>query len=138
MPLSLLLACTASASSAATAPTDSFSAATASSDATAPTTAAAPTACTGNSTLLPAAQCDAWQAFYAATNGTGWAFCSEAATDPCSCCGWGGMCGRGGVTGPTCNAARTAVTSIVLPGGNLSGTLPAEIADWPELAVFSM
>ena len=46
------------------------------------------------------------------------------------------MCGRGGVTGPTCNEARTAVTSIILPGANLSGTLPAAIAAWADLAAF--
>ena len=91
--------------------------------------------CTGNSTQLPAAECNAWLAFYQATNGANWTFCSSAATDPCSCCGWGGMCGQGGVTGPTCNSAGTAVTSVILPGGNLAGTLPAVITAWQSLAV---
>ena len=97
-----------------------------------------PSTCTGNSTRLPVAQCEAWIAFYGATNGSGWAYCSEAATDPCSCCGWGGMCGRGGVTGPTCNEENTAVASIVLPGTNLTGELPAAIAAWEDLVVFSV
>lgn len=97
-----------------------------------------PSKCTGNSTRLPAKQCDAWMAFYSATNGSGWAFCSEAATDPCSCCGWGGMCGRGGVTGPTCNEERRSVTSVILPGTNLTGELPAAIAAWQDLVVFSV
>jgi hypothetical protein len=45
------------------------------------------------------------------------------------------MCGRGGVTGPTCNPTGTAVTSVILPGANLTGTLPAVISTWQSLGV---
>jgi hypothetical protein len=45
--------------------------------------------CTGNSTKLPQAQCDAWVDFYDATNGDKWTGHAAACTqdDPCSCFG---------------------------------------------------
>ena len=45
------------------------------------------TPCTGNSTKLPAAQCEAWIAFYNSTNGDKWTGAAAACTqtDPCSC-----------------------------------------------------
>ena len=65
------------------------------------------TACTGNSTKLPAAQCAAWIKFYDGTNGDGWtgpaASCTR--TNPCGCQGSGG-------NNPVCNPAGTTVTSM--------------------------
>ena len=50
-------------------------------------TAAPALTCTGNSTKLPQAQCEAWIALYSSTNGDKWtgpaAACTK--TDPCSC-----------------------------------------------------
>jgi hypothetical protein len=45
------------------------------------------TSCTGSSTKLPAAQCEAWIAFYNSTNGDKWSKSAAACTqtDPCSC-----------------------------------------------------
>ena len=57
--------------------------------------------CTGNSMQLPAAQCNAWVAFYDATSGTTWGACSSLRTDPCSC--------NAGDGTSVCNAAGTAV-----------------------------
>jgi hypothetical protein len=50
------------------------------------------TNCTGASTALAPAQCNAWAAFHDATGGTGWNFrgvgiCNGLKTDPCACLG---------------------------------------------------
>ena len=75
-----------------------------------PTPKPKPTAgCTGDSTLLPAVQCAAWQAFWDDAFGAGWTSpqgCWTAAsckTDPCAA-----SCNNGG----GCNIASTTVTSM--------------------------
>ena len=63
------------------------------------------TACTGNSTKLPADQCAAWIKFYDGTNGDGWKIpgggpCTR--HDPCACKGFEAafypVCNPGGTT----------------------------------------
>ena len=65
------------------------------------------TACTGNSTKLPAAQCAAWIKFYDGTNGDGWtgdaASCKR--NDPCACKGYIGK-------HPVCNSDGTTVVNM--------------------------
>jgi len=70
-------------------------------------------ACTGNSTLLPADQCTAFQAFWDGASGARWtrygAGCPR--TDPCALsCRVGLNTGAG-----VCNTARTSVTSMCAP-----------------------
>ena len=67
------------------------------------------TSCTGNSTKLPAAQCEAWIAFYDATNGDKWTGPAAACTraDPCSCFG-----SHGDQSYPVCDPAGTTVLNM--------------------------
>jgi N-acetylneuraminic acid mutarotase len=78
-------------------------------------------ACTGSSRQLPAAECNAWVAFFDATGGPDWKItdpelatpqvplgspvCSGSRTDPCSCKGTL-------ASSPVCNKPGTAVTTM--------------------------
>jgi hypothetical protein len=68
--------------------------------------------CTGASTKLAPAQCDAWIDFHDATGGDSWEyyltgkpFCRTTRTDPCSCGGNDG-------TKPVCSADKTAIQTM--------------------------
>ena len=56
--------------------------------------------CTGNSTNLAPAQCNAWIDFYDATGGSAWKDCRDDRTDPLSC------------SGVASNAAGTSLTAM--------------------------
>jgi hypothetical protein len=84
------------------------------------------TACTGNSTHLPAAQCAAWVAFHAATGGAKtWSQCATMGTDPCSCKPYGKF--------PVCNDDGDSVVQLYLYQVGLQGVLPPEIGAWSDL-----
>jgi hypothetical protein len=95
--------------------------------------AAAPyNTCTGTSTKLEPAQCQAWLEFYDATNNVGmggWNSCKEPRTDPCACTGPSGK-------DPVCSTDGTTVQQIRLIDNNLDGTLPASIANWTDMRSF--
>ena len=91
--------------------------------------AANATNCTGTSTKLPANQCRAWTAFFDATGGSGWTYCSETRTDPCSCTT---------LTADVCDASGTTVESVRLGTNNMSGMLPQEIGAWVDIKSFAV
>jgi hypothetical protein len=61
--------------------------------------------CTGSSTQLPAAQCNAWIKLFEATDGPHWNYCTESRTDPCSCKGFQSR-------SQFCNADATGVVKM--------------------------
>ena len=64
----------------------------------------AATTCTGSSTKLAQAECDAWGDFYDEATGKEWTTCSDARTDPCSCKGTDGA--------PVCATDNTSVETM--------------------------
>ena len=74
---------------------------------------AVPQNCTGNSTDLPKAHCDAWGDLYASTNGDKWtglaAACTQ--TNPCACFGSYGPASHPYVF-PVCSATGTTVVQM--------------------------
>ena len=73
----------------------------------------AATNCTGSSTKLAPAECDAWGDFYDDAGGKEWTKCSDAKTDPCSCKGTHG-------THAVCTPDGTSVeTMYVIPAPRL-------------------
>jgi hypothetical protein len=85
--------------------------------------------CTGFSMTLAPAECDAWQAFYDASNGPRWsAFAATGRQDPCS------MQPSGSYgNGVTCNDGH--ITSVTLVVNNLLGNLTDIIAHISALEV---
>ena len=102
----------------------------------------APTACTGWSAQLGAAQCAGWIAFYDKMNGPAWktpAVCpvppgraalpsAHQRTDPCAC--------RNGASSYYCGENKTDITTIALSKQDLVGTLPAALAKLTGLLTF--
>jgi hypothetical protein len=79
-------------------------------------TTSAATLCTGLSTKLPPAQCNAWGDFYGSLNGDSWPYCQGTKTDPCSCKGQNGdfpVCNGDGTTVVKMYAAPLALASHV-------------------------
>ena len=87
--------------------------------------------CTGSSTELHPAQCDAWIDFYDATGGKAWIVCNDTRTDPCACTGYLGKF-------PVCNPSKTSVQQINLEDGNLAGTLPGTIVAFKDIEIFEV
>jgi hypothetical protein len=84
--------------------------------------------CTGSSSGLNAVSCAAWQVFAKATNITGWAKCSGALLDPCSC-NWP----YGSVT-----CAGGDITEIDIDRNDLEGTIPSSLGSLTKLTRMSL
>ena len=73
---------------------------------------------------IPQAERDALLAFYSSTQGDGWTNRTGWLGDPGTEPGWFGV---------TCDEANTHVIGIELPSNNLTGYIPPQIGDFPQL-----
>jgi hypothetical protein len=96
--------------------------------------------CTGSSTKLPQAQCEAWGDVYDAANGDRWSCCNGMKTDPCSCMGWDWNYNASDPATfyPHCDTTNSTVTRLHLPFQNVRGSLPPSLGKLTDLQGISM
>lgn len=94
--------------------------------------------CTGDSSRLPDAECNAWQALFDATSGSMWARCSSLRNDPCSCkeLDWDARFVT--CVNDTADASIQHIEEISMYGNSMNGTLPVALKNLPELKSLSV
>ena len=89
--------------------------------------------CEGSSTMLPAAECSAWQDLFNAAGGPWNLYCPDPKVnpklDPCGCVA---------PNGPVCNQTdNRTIVYLKFGGGGAKGTLPDSIGDFSSLKVLN-
>ncbi len=77
--------------------------------------------CSGSSSRLDPAECDAWRALHSTAGGIAWRWCSASFDDPCGC------------SSVQCSADGAHITGLSLASHTLIGALPSQLAALTQL-----